>query len=352
MAESDYYADLGVARDAGADEIRRAFRKLAAQYHPDRHPGDAAAEAKFKKIAEAYNVLDDPKARAAYDRGGRSQVEADTGFRGFDSTEDVFSRYGDIFGDLFGNRVRRAGAPERGEDYETELSIPFEEAARGGKRAFTTNVPGPCEACQGTGSSDGRPHPCPTCGGQGLVSQRARKTGGFFSVTTPCPACRGTGVDPRASCPRCGGARVETRPRTIEVSIPPAVAEGSVLRLRGMGAPGRQGGPPGDLLIRIRIPAGSPFEREGLNLKRGVTTDLATAVLGGKIEVPLIEGTAEMTIPPGTQPGQQFRLTGQGLSDGDRRGDLLVTVQVTIPRQVTDEERRLFEQLRARGGRP
>lgn len=349
MADLDYYAELGVARDAAPEDIRRAFRKLAAQYHPDRHPGDKAAEAKFKKIAEAYNVLEDPKARAAYDHGGQSEVEADTGFRGFNTTEDVFSRYGDIFGDLFGDRVRRDAANERGEDYEVELSIPFEEAARGGKKTFTTNAPGACGTCHGTGSSDGRSHPCPTCRGLGHVSQRARKTGGFFSVTTACPGCQGSGVDPAAMCPHCGGSGTQTRPRTIEVSIPPAVTDGTVLRLRGMGAPGRQGGPTGDLLIHVRIRPGGPFEREGLNLKREVTVDHLTAVLGGKADVPLLEGKAEMTIPPGTQPGQLFRLAGQGLSDGVRRGDLIVTVQVRIPRQLTDEERRLFEQLRSSG---
>src|SRR6185295_14054489 len=174
MADRDYYDDLGVAKDASPDDIRRAFRKLAAQYHPDRHPGDKAAEAKFKKIAEAYNVLDDVKARAAYDRGGQAQVEADTGFHGFNTTEDVFSRYGDIFGDLFGDRVRRESAAEPGQDYEVELTIPFEEAARGGRKSFTTNAPGACEACKGTGSSDARPHPCPTCHGSGHVSRRAR----------------------------------------------------------------------------------------------------------------------------------------------------------------------------------
>jgi molecular chaperone DnaJ len=352
MADPDYYAELGVAHDAGAEDIRRAFRKLAAQYHPDRHPGDKAAEAKFKNIAEAYNVLDDPKARAAYDHGGQAQVEADTGFRGFKSTEDVFSRYGDIFGDLFGDRVRRSVESERGEDYEVELSIPFEEAARGGKKTFTMNAPGACDACHGIGSADGRPHPCPTCHGQGQVSQRARKTGGFFSVTTPCPGCQGTGVDPTAACPRCRGARVETRLRTTEVTIPPAVADGTVLRLRQMGAPGRQGGLPGDLLIHIQIKPGGPFERDGLHLKRELTVELLTAVLGGKAEVPLLEGNAEMTIPPGTQSGQHFRLKGQGLSDGHHRGDLIVTVQVRIPRELSEEERRLFEQLRSARAHP
>lgn len=346
MAEPDYYAELGVARDAAAEDIRRAFRKLAAQYHPDRHPGDKAAEAKFKKIAEAYRVLDDPKSRAAYDQGGSSQVEADTGFRGFDTTEDIFSRYGDIFGDLFGNQVRRAASQEPGEDYEVELSIPFEEAAKGGKKTFSTNSPGVCDGCHGTGTSDGRPHPCLTCQGTGHVSQRARQAGGFFSVSTACPGCRGSGVDPASACPRCRGTRIETRTRAIEVTIPAAVAEGTVLRLRQMGAPGRQGGPPGDLRIHIRIQPGGPFTREGLHLKREVAVDLPTAVLGGKVEVPLLEGKAEMTIPPGTQPGQHFRLAGQGLSDGVHQGDLIVTIRVEIPRQLTDEQRRLFEQLR------
>jgi molecular chaperone DnaJ len=353
MADPDYYAELGVARDAAPEDIRRAFRKQAALYHPDRHPGDKAAEAKFQKIAQAYTVLDDPKARAAYDRGGQSQVEADTGFRGFNSTEDIFSRYGDIFGDLFGDRVRQEAAREQGQDYEVELSIPFEEAARGGKKSFTTNAPGACDACHGTGSSDGKSHLCPTCQGKGHVSQRARKAGGFFTVSTACPGCQGSGVDPASACPRCGGGGSQTRPRTIEVSIPPAVSDGTVLRLRKMGAPGRQGGPPGDLLIHIRIQPGSPFEREGLGLKREVTVDLMTAVLGGKVDIPLLEGKAEMTIPPGTQPGQQFRLAGQGLSEGNgKRGDLTVRVQVRIPRQLSDEERRLFEQLRSAGPRP
>jgi len=347
MADRDYYGDLGVAKDASPDDIRRAFRKLAAQYHPDRHPGDKAAEAKFKKIAEAYNVLDDPKARTAYDHGGQAQVEADTGFHGFNTTEDVFSRYGDIFGDLFGDRVRRQSAAEPGQDYEVELTIPFEEAARGGRKSFTTNAPGACEACKGTGSSDARPHPCPTCHGSGHVSRRARPSGGFFSVSTACPGCGGSGMDPAAACPRCKGSRIETRPRTIEVTIPQAVNEGTILRLRAMGAPGRQGGPAGDLLIHLRIQPGGPFTREGLNLKRELPVDLLTAVLGGKVEVPLLAGSAEMTVPAGTQPGQHFRLAGQGLFDGKSRGDLVVTVQVRIPRTLSEDERRLYEQLRA-----
>ncbi len=352
MAARDYYAELGVARDASSDDIRRAFRKLAAQHHPDRNPGDKAAEEKFKRLAEAYNVLNDSKARAAFDRGGQAEVEADTGFRGFDRTEDVFRHFGDIFGDLFGERVRQEAAAHHGEDYDLELAIPFEEAARGGKKKFSTNVPGACEACRGTGSSDGRPHPCPTCHGSRYVSQRARGSGGFFSVSTACPGCQGSGVDPASVCPRCGGRGVATRDRTIEVTIPAAVTDGTILRLRQMGAPGRQGGPPGDLRIHIRIQPGGPFERDGLNLKREVSVDLLTAVLGGKATVPLLEGKVEMTIPAGTQPGQQFRLAGQGLSDGTRQGDLLVTLEVKIPSSLGEKERRLFEELRAMGTPP
>jgi molecular chaperone DnaJ len=352
MAERDYYADLGVARDATPDEIGRAFRRGAAKVHPDRNPGDKAAEEKFKKIAEAYNVLHDPKARASYDRGGQAEVQADTGFRGFDTTEEIFSHFGDVFGGLFGDRVRRESQRERGGDYDVELTLTFEEAARGGKKTFTIDAPTACEQCHGSGSSDGRPHPCSVCEGKGYVSQRARQSGGFFSVTNPCSRCRASGVDPASVCPRCSGRRIETRPRTLEVSIPQAVNDGTVLRLKQMGAPGTGGGTPGDLRVHLRIRSEGPFQREGLNLTREVTVDLLTAVLGGKVDVPLLEGTAEMTIPPGTQPGQQFRLGGQGLTEsGGQRGDLTVRIQVRIPRELSDSERLLFEQLRSAGVR-
>ncbi len=352
MAGRDYYAELGVARDAAPEEIGRAFRKLAAKHHPDRNPGDKAAEEKFKALAGAYQVLNDPKARATYDRGGQAEVEAETGFRGFDNTEDIFSHFGDIFGDLFGDRVRRESAPERGGDFEAEITIPFAEAARGGRKTFTIAAPAACEACRGTGSSDGRPHPCPTCRGQGYVSRRARPSGGFFSVTNACPPCRGSGIDPASLCPRCGGRRFEARSRTIEVAIPPAVSDGTILKLRQMGAPGAQGGTPGDLLIHVRVGTDGPFSREGLNLRCEAAVDVATAILGGTIDVPLLEGKAEMTVPPGTQPGQQLRLGKQGLSDGGGvRGDLIVTIRVNIPRQVSEEERRLIEQLRSVGAR-
>lgn len=342
MAERDYYAELGVARDATSEEIGRAFRRRAARDHPDRNPGDASAEARFKKAADAYNVLHDPKARASYDRGGQAKVEAETGFRGFDTSEEVFRHFGDVFGDLFGDRVRRDSGPQRGEDYDVELAITAGEAARGGKRSFTIDAPGACEACRGAGSADGRPHPCPACRGRGYASRRAN--GGFFSVTTACPPCRGSGVDPGSSCPRCGGRRTESRSRSIEVSVPPAVDDGTILRLKGMGAPGAMGGAPGDLRVRLRVGSAGP---EGPDRTRTVTVDLLTAVLGGRVSVPLPGGAAEMTVPPGTQPGQVFRLGGQGLPEEDgRRSDLLVRVQVKIPQGLSEEERRLYERIR------
>ena len=348
MAARDYYADLGVPRTATPDEIKQAFRKLALKHHPDRNPGDATAEERFKRIGEAYNVLSDPKARAAYDRGGEEQVRADTGFQGFQSSQDVFGRFGDVFGDLFGERVWRQQRPAaRGADLEVELSLSFEEAAEGGRKTVTLQAPTACSACGGSGAEGGAASPCPTCRGIGFVNRRARELQSFISVSTPCPDCRGTGRA-AAPCGRCGGEGVTTRARTLEVSIPAALEDGTVLRLAGMGAPGAQGGPPGDLLARVRVSPHPRFERDGLSLKSRVTIDLATALLGGRVDVPLLRGAAELSIPAGTQPGQVFRMAGQGLRDGQgRRGDLLIAVQVEIPRDLSDREKQLIRDFQA-----
>jgi molecular chaperone DnaJ len=348
VSDRDYYAELDVPKDASRDDIARAFRKMAAKYHPDRNPGDKAAEEKFKRIAEAYQVLSDPKSREAYDRGGQEQVQVDTGFQGFDSTEDVFSRFGDIFGDLFGDRVWKEAQPERGQDVEVELSISFEEAAEGGKKAFRIESPVRCESCRGSGVEGGRQEACSSCRGKGFVNRRAKEEGGFFSVSTPCAACGGTGRVRSPACKDCGGRGTVVAPRTVEVTIPSAIEDGTVLRLRGMGAPGGPRGESGDLLARVRVAKHPRFERDGLHLKARVTVDLPTAILGGERTVPLLRGEAVLTIPPGTQPGQEFRLARQGLRDAQgRRGDLFVRVQVEIPRDLTEEERRLVGQFRA-----
>jgi molecular chaperone DnaJ len=346
MADRDHYAELGVAHDASTEEIGRAFRRLAAKYHPDRNPGDKQAEGKFKRIAEAYNVLSDPKTRAAYDRGGQEQVRVDTGFHGFDRTEDIFSRFGDIFGDLFGERMRRRARPARGEDYEVEMPLTGEEAARGTRKTISVELPVTCEVCGGSGARPGRSPECPTCHGTGYVSRRASEAGGFFSVSSPCSRCHGSGVDPEAACPRCGGSGVELRPQVLEVRIPPNTEDGTVLRLRGAGGPGPRGAPPGDLRVRVGVP--HPATREELDVQHDVELDLSTAALGGTVDVPLPAGTVEMKIPAGTQPGQQFRLARQGRTDASgRRGDAIVTARVRIPTRVSDEERRLLEELRA-----
>lgn len=350
MPPRDPYAELGVSRDASPEDIGRAFRRLAAKYHPDRNPGDKQAEEKFKRIAEAYNVLSDAKSRAAYDRGGSPQVEADTGFHGFDSTEDIFTRFGDIFGDLFGERIRRRSPPRQGEDYEVEIELPAEEAARGSKRTISVNLPSPCRTCGGTGARPGTSPECPTCRGTGYVSRRARESGGFFSVSSPCPRCGGDGIDPEAACPACGGRGSEIRPRVMEVTIPPGTGNGTVLRLRGQGGPGPRGAAPGDLRIRVRV--SQPAPAQDLDVRHDVSLDLPTATLGGTVDVPLPAGTVEMKIPPGTQPGQQFRLARQGRADASgRRGDAIVTARVRIPTQVSDEERRMLEELRVRQSR-
>jgi molecular chaperone DnaJ len=349
MTDRDYYADLGVPRDASSDEIGRAFRRLAAKHHPDRNPGDRQAEERFKRIAEAYNVLNDSKARAAYDQGGSRQVEEDTGFHGFSTTDDVFSRFGDIFGDLFGDRVRQKVGPERGGDYEVGLGISEDLALRGGPASLSLEASFACGECGGSGVRSGASRTCSTCRGSGYVGQRARKSGGFFSVSTPCPRCHGTGVDPSAACPRCGGRGSEAGPRTIELTIPAGSGRGTILRLRGMGAPGTRGGPPGDLRVRLHLEGGRVPGGDDLHLRREVTVDLPTATLGGAAEIALPDRTLEMKIPPGTQPGQQFRLAGQGRALGPgRQGDLLVTVRVRVPTSLTPDEKRLFETLRAR----
>lgn len=329
MTERDYYAELGVPRNATPEEISQAFRKLALKYHPDRNPGNKEAEEKFKRISEAYQVLSDPKARAAYDRGGSRQVEADTGFRGFESLDEIFGRFGDIFGELFGEGwlgeafgptrgVRRrggfffgergpgqqAGRPGRGEDYEGELELSFEEAALGCTKTLTLKGAAACEACRGTG----------------LVERSGRQGGGFISIRSTCMRCGGTGVG-------------EDRPRAVEVQVPPGVTEGTILRLRGLGGAGGRGGPSGDLHLRLRVRPSPVFRREGQDLYCRVVVDPETAARGGTVDVPLLRGTAEMKVPPGTRSGQQFRLAGQGVPAPDgRRGDLYVVVEVAAPR--------------------
>jgi molecular chaperone DnaJ len=248
---------------------------------------------------------------------------------------------------LFGERIHRRAPPRQGADYEADIELTGEEAARGTQKTISVNLPAPCRTCGGTGARPGASPECPSCQGTGYVSRRARESGGFFSVSSPCPRCGGSGIDPEAACPTCGGRGTETGPRVIEVTIPPGTGNGTVLRLRGQGGPGPRGAASGDLRIRVRVPRPAPAE--DLDVRHDITLDLPTATLGGTVDVPLPTGTVEMKIPPGTQPGQQFRLARQGRANASgRRGDAIVTARVRIPTHVSEEERRMLEKLRAR----
>lgn len=350
LNERDHYEVLGVSRDATPEQIKQAFRRLALKYHPDRNKGNKEAEQRFKEIANAYEVLSDPAKRSAYDRRGTAGVE-DMGFHGFESTEDIFSSFGDIFGDLFANRFYRQQArAERGADLTSELIISFREAALGTRRELSFTKPLPCTSCAGTGSADRRaPQRCTRCGGTGHISRQDSRFGGFFSISSPCPSCGGTGTQVGTPCSRCGGSGAVEGPFNVSVTIPAGVETGSVLRLAGKGAPGRRGGPSGDLLLRIRVEPDPDFERRGKDILYKVAVPFTTLALGGEVEVPTLRGRARLRIPPGTGSGRALRLSGQGIHDRDGRGDMLVTVEAEVPRKLTARQKELLEELRNMG---
>jgi len=350
--ERDYYEVLGVPRNASAEELRKAYRRLALKYHPDKNPGDKEAERKFKEVANAYEVLRDPEKRRLYDQRGREGLE-DIGFQGFGSAEDIFSAFGDIFGDFFGKRYysRQARAPARGQDLAAEISISFLESVEGTKRTLRLEREKPCPDCSGTGDASGHPSgPCPECSGTGRVMRRGRELGGFVSVSSVCPRCGGTGYGRGELCRSCGGQGVVAGRSTIEVKIPKGVADGQVLRLAGQGSPGRRGGPPGDLLVTVRVEPHPELVRDGSDIRVRAKIPLATALLGGKVQVPTIKGRAMLTVPAGTQPGDVLRMAGLGVSEGGAPpGDELVEIEVELPRKLTPRQRQLVEEL-ARAG--
>ncbi len=254
-AERDYYDTLGVSKTASADEIRKAYRKLALRYHPDKNKGDKEAEQKFREIADAYEVLRDPKRRKTYDHRGRAGLE-DMGFRGFGSAEDIFSAFGDIFGDSFGRRfyAKRARAPQPGRDLVADVTVTFLESVEGTKRSLKLQRDKACPECGGTGDRSGRPREsCPACGGSGQSMRSGREYGGFVSISQACPACGGTGQKPGELCGDCGGSGVVAGRATLEVKVPGGVRTGQVLRLAGQGEPGRRGGPAGELLLTVHV---------------------------------------------------------------------------------------------------
>ena len=349
MSKRDYYEILGVGRTATDVELKSAYRKLAMKYHPDRNPGDDAAEETFKEGAEAYAVLADTDKRSLYDRFGHQGVNA-AGGGGFDPTvfsgfEDILGGLGDIFGfgDLFGGG-RRRGGPQRGADLRYDLEITFEEAARGAETAVQIPRQENCETCHGSGAAPGSsPTVCQQCRGQGQV----RFQQGFFTVARTCPQCRGAGKVITKPCQACRGAGRVAHERKITVKIPAGIATGQQLRLQGEGEAGFAGGPAGHLFVVVHVQEHEFFRRDGMNLFCEIPVNFTTVALGGEIQVPTLDGTDNVKVPEGTQTGTTLRLRGKGMPDvnGRGRGDLFATVQVLTPKKLTKEQRSLLVQL-------
>ena len=352
MAKRDYYEVLGVSRGATEAEIKSAYRKLAVRYHPDKNPGDQAAEEKFKEAAEAYSVLSDAEQRARYDRFGHAGVSGAAGAQGawgaqgFGGIEDIL---GDLFGfgDVFGGRGGgggRRGAAQRGADLRYDLEMTLEEAAKGMTAQLRVPRLEACDQCKGSGAAPGtQPETCPACSGAGQV----RYQQGFFSVARTCGQCGGSGRVIRTPCDACRGAGRVEREKQIEVKIPAGVETGSRLRLAGEGEAGPQGGPAGDLYVVIHVKEHEVFERQGNNLYASVPVTFAQAALGSEVSVTTLDGQENLKVPAGTQTGTVFRLKGHGMPvlGGRGRGDLFVSVTVVTPTTLTREQRKLLEQL-------
>ena len=349
MAKRDYYEVLGVPRNAGDDEIKKAYRKLAMKYHPDRNQGNAAkeAEAKFKEIKEAYEILSDGQKRAAYDQYGHAGVDPNMGGGGFPGGFGGFESFGDIFGDIFGQaRGGRGGRQvQRGNDLSYAMDITLEEAAAGKEAQIRIPSWDDCGTCHGRGAKPGTSsQSCETCHGSGVVQMRQ----GFFSVQQSCPRCHGAGKYIPDPCTACHGRGKIKKQKTLEIKIPAGIDDGMRIRSSGNGEPSPNGGPPGDLYIEIRIRKHDVFQRDGDDLHCMVPVSFTRAALGGEIEVPtLLHGKATITIPEGTQSGKQFRLRGKGVKGvrSHSAGDLYCHMQVETPVKLTDQQRKLLEQL-------
>jgi molecular chaperone DnaJ len=353
MAKQDYYEQLGVGRKASADEIKKAYRKLAMQFHPDRNPDNPEAEAKFKELSEAYDVLRDDQKRAAYDQFGHAAFEhgMGAGARGGASAFDFASSFSDIFEDLFGDFVGggRARAQTRGADLRYNMEISLEEAYKGKKATIRVPTSVPCDACHGSGSEgDAAPTTCSTCRGHGKV--RAQQ--GFFTIERTCPTCQGMGHVVENPCKPCGGSGRVRREKSLAVNIPAGVEDGTRIRLSGEGEAGLRNGPAGDLYIFLSVTPHRFFEREALNIFCRVPISMATAALGGDIEVPTLDGTrARMAIPSGTQTGKQFRLKGKGMPAvrGPGKGDLYIQTLVETPVNLTKRQKELLKEFEDAG---
>jgi len=350
MAKADYYQVLGVDKNASPEEIKRAYRRMAIKYHPDKNPGNKEAEAKFKECAEAYEVLSDPEKRKQYDQYGHEGLRG-AGMHDFSrmNVEDIFSMFGfdEFFGSVFGGGARRGGrraGPVRGYDLETSVELTLDDVAHGTEKTIEFTRQDRCPTCNGTGAAAGtQPTRCPMCGGSGQVA----KGGGFFQMVSTCPQCRGTGQVVKTPCATCGGSGHVPKKRTVTIKIPRGVHEGQGIRVAGEGEPGRDGGPNGDLYCYVRIQPHEFLERDGNNLIAVVPISCTQAALGASIEVPTLDGTRQLKIPPGTQYGSVFRIRGQGLPDlrTGRTGDELIQVTIEVPTNLNARQEELLREF-------
>jgi len=350
VSKRDYYEVLGLDRQANDQQIKSAYRKLALKYHPDRNPGNKDAEEHFKEAAEAYAVLADTEKRSLYDRFGHAGVSGAGAGAGFDPTifadfSDIFAGLGDAFGfgDIFGSRRRRSG-PQRGSDLRYDLEITFEESAVGAETTIQIPREERCEKCNGSGAAAGTsPETCSQCRGSGQL----RYQQGFLTVARPCSNCRGTGKTIAKPCPGCHGAGRIRRDRSLTVKIPPGIATGQRMRLFGEGEHGSAGGPSGDLYVVVHVQEHSFFHREGDDLYCEMPIPFHVVALGGAIKVPTLDGSADLQIPSGTQPGARFKLRGKGMPNvsGRGHGDLHVVAQIAVPKKLTKEQRQMLEEF-------
>lgn len=351
MAKQDYYDVLGVARNADADDFKKAYRKLAMKYHPDRNQGDAEAEQKFKEINEAYDVLKDDQKRAAYDQFGHAAFEnggaggfGGGGFGGGAGFADIFD---EMFGDFMGGRQRSGGGPSRGSDLRYNLEISLEDAFKGRETRIRVPSSVSCDDCNGSGAAKGsHPSTCGTCQGHGKV----RASQGFFTIERTCPTCNGVGQTIDNPCGTCAGNGTVRKEKTLAVTIPAGVEDGMRIRLSGEGEAGAKGAPPGDLYIFVAVGSHALFQRDGANIYCQVPIPMTTAALGGSVEVPSIDGSrAKVTIPTGVQTGHRLRMRGKGMSvlNTKNRGDMFIDIRVETPVNLTKDQQQKLKDFEA-----
>lgn len=342
--ETDFYKTLGVAQDATAEEIKKAYRKLAMKFHPDKNQGDKAAEEKFKSAAEAYEVLGDLEKRKIYDRYGVAGLK-DSGYSGPGNFEDIFSSFGDIFGDMFGGRSgQRRQGPVQGNDLRYDLGISFMDAMHGAEKEIEIAKRETCWTCDGTGLRPGhKPKTCDTCNGHGQVVHAQ----GFFRVQTACPKCHGEGTIITEPCNDCHGEGLVRKTKKVSLKIPAGVDTGARMRLRGEGEGGRKGGQPGDLYVIMHVEPHDFFHREGNQIHCLFPLSMTQAALGATVEVPTINGSSQLVIPAGTQPEQIFTLRGEGVPSlrGKSPGDMLIEIKVVIPTRLSSREKELLAEF-------